>query len=76
MKTTIESLITSKYLNHQAITLLTKSMLHQLDFVELAKLDFPEKDECGYVHWLFQRVVLPAYTTTDELVYMIQVGGE
>ena len=51
-------------------------MLHQLDFVELAKLDFPEKDECGYVHWLFQRVVLPAYTTTDELVYMIQVGGE
>ena len=74
--TTVEFLITSKHLNHQAVTLLTKSMLHQMDFVELSKLAIPEKDNDGYVHWLFQRVVLPAYTTTDELVYMIQVDDE
>ena len=69
----IENMISANHLNHQAVTLLTKSILHQVDFEEFAGSVIPEQDTKGYVHWAFQRVVTPAYTTTDELVYMMQV---
>ena len=70
---TIENMISTNHLNHQAVTLVTKSILHQVDFEELARSVIPEQDTRGYIHWAFQRVVTPAYTTTDELVYMMQV---
>lgn len=69
----IESLIARRSLNHQAVTLLTKSLLHQCDFRQLLTVR-SETYRNGYVLFSFARVVTPAYTTTDELVYMMQTA--
>ena len=69
----IESIIVRRSLNHQAITLLTKSLLHQCDFHQLLTVR-SDSYRNGYVLFSFARVVTPAYTTTDELVYMMQTA--